>query len=274
MEEAVVDGVGMTGKYSLATISVIEGRVVGDNNDGLGKPAPKDEEPKAFTKGSLLNITESIVCDALSSAVKSELGIASVEVAGISILTLPGFSNEEEAVDWTLGTVIEILGLRVVLKLGSPVDEPKSDMTSAELLLSENENVAKEANTELEELARVRSVVSKVVENATGLAELVEEDDDVGPARPDDRYKGSLAFELERETLVKDAGFTVPDAPSIAEPGVKLAPVGNERLIIESDRVVEDVVTVYPSEMSVLIATLAAARSSPLKDWLGVEEKL
>lgn len=188
--EAVVDGVGMTGKYSLATISVIEGRVVGDNNDGLGKPAPKYEEPKAFTKGSLLNITESIVCDALSSAVKSELGIASVEVAGISILTLPGFSNEEEAVDWTLGTVIEMLGLRVVPKLGSPVDEPKSDTTSAELLLSENENVAKEAKIELVELARVRSVVSKIVEDATGIAELVEDDDDVGTTRSDDRYEG------------------------------------------------------------------------------------
>jgi hypothetical protein len=74
-----------------------------------------------LVKVLLLDDTMSMVCDALSTAVKNELAISSPELVGSSILMLPDF-EVNNAVDCTSGTMIEILADRVDSMIGSPVE--------------------------------------------------------------------------------------------------------------------------------------------------------
>lgn len=110
---------------------------------------------KELANTSLAEVTISIVRDALFAADKKELAIRSPELVGNWILTPPALKDDENAVDCTSGTMIEMLGDRVdsIIKDSLVVvGEGKSDVNSVEPRLLENEKLAKEANTELVEI--------------------------------------------------------------------------------------------------------------------------
>ena len=112
---------------------------------------------EALANIPLLDITISIVCDALSAAVKNELAIDSPELVGSSILMLSDLTVDEEAVDCTSGTMIEILAVRVESMIGSPVEAIlglNSDVVLVEPMLLENEKLSKEVNIELGDVLR------------------------------------------------------------------------------------------------------------------------
>lgn len=184
----------------------------------------------------LPDLTISIVCEALSAAVKNELAISSPELVGSSILTLPDPESNEEAVDCTPGTMIEILADRVEAMIGSPVEAVfglDPDVVLVEPMLLENEKLRNGVDIEPDDARRERFAASAVT------AVLAIEVDSVG---------------VEAMLVPSDTN----------NPGREGALEGKKRLITESDRDVGEVPMAYPSETSVLIAVLAADRSSLL----------
>lgn len=108
---------------------------------------------------SLLDVTIFIVCDALSAAVRNELAMNSPELVGSSILMLPDFESDDEAVGCTSGTMIEMLADLVESMIGSPgecVCELNPNVVLVEPMLLESEKLSKETDTEFDDPVRER----------------------------------------------------------------------------------------------------------------------
>lgn len=137
----------LVGSGVVASVIAIESPI-----DRLAYVDPSVKSLKALANTSLAEVTISIVCDPLSTAVKNELAMRSPELVGSSILILPGPKEDESAADGTSGTTIEILGDRVSSGMNDSivvVGEARSDANSVEPKLLENEKLVKEARTEL-----------------------------------------------------------------------------------------------------------------------------
>jgi hypothetical protein len=157
------DGLGISPPYVDNSAKLTPGVLVGSGIvasliateppiDKLAYVELPSESLKALANTSLVEVTISIVCDPLATAVRNELAMRPPELVGSSMLTLSDPKEDESAADGTSGTTIEILGDRVGSGMKDSivvVGEARSDANSVEPKLLENENLVKEARTEL-----------------------------------------------------------------------------------------------------------------------------